>query len=54
LWFRESGKATGTTAEIKKYVDEGYEIVSFDFRVSERPHAARRFHRMIRLGYPGF
>jgi len=33
LWFRESGKATADDwPEIKKYVDEGYDIVSFDFR----------------------
>jgi len=33
LWFRESGKATADNwPEIKKYVDEGYDIVSFDFR----------------------
>jgi len=33
LWFRESGKATAEDwPEIKKYVDEGYDIVSFDFR----------------------
>src|SRR5229473_4408226 len=33
LWFRESGKATVEDwPEIKKYVDEGYDIVSFDFR----------------------
>jgi len=33
LWFREGGKATAEDwPEIKKYVDEGYEIVSFDFR----------------------
>src|SRR5437667_312134 len=33
LWFRESGKATADDwPEIKKYVDGGYDIVSFDFR----------------------
>jgi len=33
MWFRESGKATADDwPEIKKYVDEGYDIVSFDFR----------------------
>jgi cephalosporin-C deacetylase-like acetyl esterase len=33
LWFRESGKAAAEDwPEIKKYVDEGYDIVSFDFR----------------------
>jgi len=33
LWFREGGKATvGDWPEIKKYLDEGYDIVSFDFR----------------------
>jgi len=33
LWFRESGKATAEDwPEIKKYADEGYDIVSFDFR----------------------
>ena len=33
LWFRESGKATAEDwPEIKKYVDKGYDIVSFDFR----------------------
>jgi pimeloyl-ACP methyl ester carboxylesterase len=33
LWFRESGKATAEDwPEIRKYVDEGYDIVSFDFR----------------------
>src|SRR6266436_966492 len=33
LWFREGGKATADDwPEIKKYVDEGYDIVSFDFR----------------------
>jgi hypothetical protein len=33
LWFRESGKATAEDwPEIKRYVDEGYDIVSFDFR----------------------
>ena len=33
LWFREGGKATAEDwPEIKKYVDEGYDIVSFDFR----------------------
>ena len=33
LWFRESGKATAENwPEIKKYVGEGYDIVSFDFR----------------------
>jgi len=33
LWFRENGKATADDwPELKKYVDEGYDIVSFDFR----------------------
>jgi hypothetical protein len=33
MWFRENGKATADDwPEIKKYVDEGYDIVSFDFR----------------------
>jgi len=33
LWFNENGKATAADwPEIKKYVDEGYDIVSFDFR----------------------
>jgi acetyl xylan esterase AXE1 len=33
LWFGENGKATAEDwPEIKKYVDEGYDIVSFDFR----------------------
>ena len=33
LWFSESGKATAADwPEIKKYIDEGYDIVSFDFR----------------------
>jgi len=33
LWFREGGKATAEDwPEIKKYVDEDYDIVSFDFR----------------------
>jgi hypothetical protein len=33
LWFKESGKATAEDwPEIKRYVDEGYDIVSFDFR----------------------
>src|SRR6266700_1046601 len=33
LWFREGGKATvADWPEIKKYLDEGYDIVSFDFR----------------------
>ena len=33
LWFSASGKATAADwPEIKKYVDEGYEIISFDFR----------------------
>jgi hypothetical protein len=33
LWFGKSGKATAEDwPEIKKYVDEGYDIVSFDFR----------------------
>ena len=33
LWFRESGKATADDwPETKKHVDEGYDIVSFDFR----------------------
>jgi cephalosporin-C deacetylase-like acetyl esterase len=33
LWFREGGKATvADWPEIKKYLDEGYDVVSFDFR----------------------
>jgi hypothetical protein len=33
LWFHESGKATAEDwPEIKRYVHEGYDIVSFDFR----------------------
>jgi Prolyl oligopeptidase family len=33
LWFSENGKATTADwPEIKKYLDEGYDIVSFDFR----------------------
>jgi len=33
MWFSESGKATAANwPEIKKYIDEGYDIVSFDFR----------------------
>jgi len=33
LWFSQSGKATAANwPEIKKYIDEGYDIVSFDFR----------------------
>ena len=33
LWFREGGKATAEDwPELEKYVDAGYEIVSFDFR----------------------
>ena len=33
LWFRDAGKATAEDwPEIKNYVDEGYDIVSFDFR----------------------
>jgi Acetyl xylan esterase (AXE1) len=33
LWFNENGKATAADwPEIKKYVDGGYDIVSFDFR----------------------
>jgi pimeloyl-ACP methyl ester carboxylesterase len=33
LWFRESGKATADDwPRIRKYVDEGYDIVSFDPR----------------------
>ncbi len=33
LWFSERGKVTAADwPEIKKYVDEGYDIVSFDFR----------------------
>ena len=33
LWFRENGKATAEDwPEIRKYTDEGYDIVSFDFR----------------------
>jgi Acetyl xylan esterase (AXE1) len=33
LWFSERGKATAEDwPEIKKYVDEGYDMVSFDFR----------------------
>src|SRR5438128_2881456 len=33
LWFSESGKVTAAEwPEIKKYVDEGYDRVSFEFR----------------------
>ena len=33
LWFSENGKASAADwPEIKKYIDEGYDIVSFDFR----------------------
>lgn len=33
LWFRDGAKATTEDwPELKKYLDEGYEIVSFDFR----------------------
>ena len=33
LWFQENGKATAEDwPEIEKYLDQGYEIVSFDFR----------------------
>jgi len=33
LWFNSSGKATAENwIEIRKYVDAGYDIVSFDFR----------------------
>jgi len=33
LWFRDSGKAAAEDwPEVKRYVDEGYDIVSFDFR----------------------
>src|SRR6266852_4964047 len=33
LWFSESGKATADDwPEIKKYMDGGYDVVSFDFR----------------------
>src|SRR5713101_4224859 len=33
LWFSESGKVTAADwPEIKKYVDTGYDVVSFDFR----------------------
>jgi len=33
LWFREGGKATAADwPEVEKYVDEGYDVVSFDFR----------------------
>jgi hypothetical protein len=33
LWFSEKGKATAADwLEIKRYVDAGYDIVSFDFR----------------------
>jgi hypothetical protein len=33
LWFRESGKATAEDwPEIKKYVADGYDVLSFDFR----------------------
>jgi cephalosporin-C deacetylase-like acetyl esterase len=33
LWFSEGGKATAADwLEIKKYLDEGYDVVSFDFR----------------------
>jgi len=33
LWFQENGKATAENwPEIEKYLDHGYEIISFDFR----------------------
>jgi hypothetical protein len=33
LWFRENGKATSDDwPEIAKYVTEGYDVISFDFR----------------------
>jgi hypothetical protein len=33
LWFRDSGKATSEDwPEIEKYVTEGYDVISFDFR----------------------
>ena len=33
LWFREGGKATAADwPAIKKYVEQGYDVVSFDFR----------------------
>src|SRR5437660_11346927 len=33
LWFSGNGKASAANwPEIKKYIDEGYDIVSFDFR----------------------
>jgi pimeloyl-ACP methyl ester carboxylesterase len=33
MWFSESGKAAAANwPEIKKYIDEGYDVVSFDFR----------------------
>ena len=33
LWFREGGKATAADwPDIKKYVEQGYDVVSFDFR----------------------
>jgi hypothetical protein len=33
LWFREGGKATvADWPDIKKYVEQGYDVVSFDFR----------------------
>jgi hypothetical protein len=33
LWFRDGAKASAEDwPELKKYLDEGYEIVSFDFR----------------------
>src|SRR5437660_3069868 len=33
VWFSENGKASAADwPEIKKYIDEGYDIVSFDFR----------------------
>jgi hypothetical protein len=33
LWFRENGKATAADwPEIKKYVADGYDVISFDFR----------------------
>jgi len=33
LWFRDDGKATSENwAEIKKYLDDNYEVISIDFR----------------------
>jgi pimeloyl-ACP methyl ester carboxylesterase len=33
LWFRDNGKATSENwAEIKKYLDENYDVISIDFR----------------------